>query len=159
MLEKRKRIKGFGQRIKELRNERKLTQVEFGKILAIEGSYISIMEKHDVYPDDRIIWTLCSKLGVLERWLKTGEVPKYKIDSEIRDVSIDYKIPPGPVDRSLAGVKEIYSHGDPYLIQVIESAIYLARKTIQQEQVLNRIKGWDEQPITEEDSGGEAVTE
>jgi transcriptional regulator with XRE-family HTH domain len=35
MLEKRKKVRGFGQRIKELRKERKLTQVDFGKIIGI----------------------------------------------------------------------------------------------------------------------------
>lgn len=159
MSEKRKTVKGFGQRIKEVRNERDLTQIEFGKIIGVEGSYISIMEKHDVYPNDRIIWTLCGKLFVIEHWLKTGEGPKYKLttNGKVRDISINYKTPPGPLERALTGVKEIYSHGDPYLIQTIEAAVYLARKSIDQDRLLDRLKRETEKDMPEQSPAGGAT--
>ena len=35
----------FGQRLKRIRNERKLTQVEFAKIVGISNQHISLFER------------------------------------------------------------------------------------------------------------------
>ena len=138
-------VEGFGQRLQELMIDRGLNQFRFAEIIKVSSSYVSKMVNHDIYPREQTTIMICNQLGTVRHWLDTGEGPKYESGhiNGVGDVKSDYKTPPGPVERALDGIKEIYSQGDPYLIQAVEAAIYLARKSIRQDRLLDIFKNED----------------
>ncbi len=63
----------IGERIKKIRNEKKLTLVAFGKLIDMTDSNISRMEKGQRPVTDRTIKLICNEFSVNEEWLRTGE--------------------------------------------------------------------------------------
>jgi transcriptional regulator with XRE-family HTH domain len=62
----------IGERIKRIRKENKLSQVEFAGVLKISGQAVSKLENGTNNPSDQTITLICSKFGVSEEWLRTG---------------------------------------------------------------------------------------
>ena len=62
----------IGERIKELRKIKKLTQTEFGKKLNVKTSTIGGWENGFRNVTDRSITDICRIYGVSELWLKNG---------------------------------------------------------------------------------------
>ena len=67
----------IGERLRQLRKELKLTQVEFAARLKIKGQSVSKLEKGENSPSDQTIALICSEFGVNETWLRTGEGDQY----------------------------------------------------------------------------------
>lgn len=63
----------IGERLKALRKELKLTQIEFGGRIAVSQGHLTAMEngKRDV--TDKTIKVICMEFNVSETWLRTGE--------------------------------------------------------------------------------------
>lgn len=61
---KRKVLSKFGERLKELRNERKLTQDELSIVTGISQSMISAYELDRARPTDFVIVAFCNYFGV-----------------------------------------------------------------------------------------------
>lgn len=70
----------IGERVKQLRNELGLTQVEFGKRIGTSGATISTTESGKTTPDNQTILLICKTFGVNQEWLLTGEGPKHPED-------------------------------------------------------------------------------
>lgn len=63
----------LGQRIKQIRNSKKLTQDEFADILGLTKNFISLIETGNRTPSDRTISDICREFNISEVWLRTGE--------------------------------------------------------------------------------------
>ncbi len=62
----------IGQRIRILRNELKLTQVEFGERIGLKQAVIGQMENNTRNITDRTIASICEKFNVRKEWLCDG---------------------------------------------------------------------------------------
>lgn len=60
-------------RISLVRNKSGKSQDEFGTILGVTKSTISLLETKKREPSERIIRDICREFGVNEVWLRTGE--------------------------------------------------------------------------------------
>lgn len=63
----------IGERIKQVRKERKISQVDFAKELGITQAYVSKLEKGSENPSDMLLKFISFRFGVSYNWLKTGE--------------------------------------------------------------------------------------
>lgn len=61
------------QRIKQLRQELKLSQAKFAKAISISNGYIAGIELGNRNVNDRIIRLICLTFNVREEWLRSGE--------------------------------------------------------------------------------------
>lgn len=64
-------------RIKQIRKDYKLTQVEFGERIGVKGNTVTGYETGLRNPTDAIIISICREFNVNEHWLRTGEGIKY----------------------------------------------------------------------------------
>lgn len=71
-------------RIKQIRKEAGLTQVEFGEKLGVKGNTVTGYETGLRNPTDAVILSICREFSVNEDWLRTGNgemfVPSKKDD-------------------------------------------------------------------------------
>lgn len=63
----------MNNRIKEIRNKKGLTQVEFASRLGLKQNSIAQIEMGKRNPSDQVILSICREFGVNELWLRTGE--------------------------------------------------------------------------------------
>lgn len=59
-------------RIKEIRKNNRLTQVEFGEKIGVKGNTITNYENGLRTPSDAVIFSICREFGINEGWLRTG---------------------------------------------------------------------------------------
>ena len=65
--------KGIGQRIKELRDQRGMSQEKFGERLGVTQQYVGALESGKRNPGSALVFMISKKFGVLEEWLLSGE--------------------------------------------------------------------------------------
>ena len=63
----------MNNRLKELRQNLKLSQKEFGDKVVLTQNHISSLESGRRTLNDRTIKDICNTFGVNEEWLRTGE--------------------------------------------------------------------------------------
>lgn len=63
----------IGQRIREIRKEKNLTQQSLADSLGLKQNTVASYEIDRVQPSDRTINDICDKFKVNEQWLRTGE--------------------------------------------------------------------------------------
>lgn len=63
----------LGERVKLLRTQKGLTQIEFGKQISASGATVSTTESGKTTPDNQTIAAICGAFNVSEQWLRTGE--------------------------------------------------------------------------------------
>lgn len=63
----------MNNRIKEIRNAKGLTQVEFASRLGLKQNSIAQIEMGKRNPSDQVILSICREFGVNELWLRHGE--------------------------------------------------------------------------------------
>ena len=95
----------IGERIKQIRKENHLTQVDFAAKLKIGGTSVSKLEKGENNPSDQTITLICREFGVSEEWLRAGEgemyastnadaidsvLDKYALPRELRGLFLGY---------------------------------------------------------------------
>lgn len=59
-------------RIKRVRKENGLTQVEFGEKIGVKGNTVTNYETGLRNPTDAVILSICREFNVNEEWLRTG---------------------------------------------------------------------------------------
>lgn len=64
-------------RIKQVRKDAGLTQVEYGKRLGVAGNTITNYENGMREPSNAIIAAICREFNVNEEWLRTGKGSMY----------------------------------------------------------------------------------
>ncbi len=86
-------------RIKMIRKQAKMTQVEFGEKIGVKGNTITGYETGLRTPSDAVIFSMCREFSVNEEWLRNGTEPKYlpasaKFSSYLGEISAgnDYLI-------------------------------------------------------------------
>ncbi len=62
-------------RIKQIRKEHKLTQVEFGMKIGVKGNTVTGYETGLRNPTDAVILSICREFNINEEWLRTGKGP------------------------------------------------------------------------------------
>lgn len=62
----------LGERIKHLRKNMNMTQVEFGRYIGVSGATISTSESGKTTPDSQTIEIICMKCNVNRDWLVYG---------------------------------------------------------------------------------------
>lgn len=70
-------MKTFGERLKWLRKDQKLTQQDFADNLGISRGALANYEVGRNEPIDAVIVLICSKFAVNETWLRTGKGDPY----------------------------------------------------------------------------------
>lgn len=60
-------------RIKQIRKENGLTQVEFGERIGTKGNTITNYETGLRNPTDAVILSICREFSINEEWLRTGQ--------------------------------------------------------------------------------------
>lgn len=63
----------IGQRLKEIRKSKSMTQQEFAEVLGVTKTHMSKIETESANPSESLIRTICFTFGISELWLKTGE--------------------------------------------------------------------------------------
>lgn len=71
------------ERIKAVRLELKLTQVEFGRRIAVAQSYLASIENGQREITPKIFKLVCSEYGVNEKWLESGEGEMFKSEGTL----------------------------------------------------------------------------
>lgn len=74
----------IGERIKLLRKELHLTQVQLGKLLGISGAAVSQIETNSSKPTEAALKLICSTYHVYYLWLTTGQGPMLEDDAAAR---------------------------------------------------------------------------
>lgn len=60
-------------RIRKIRKDNGLTQVEFGERIGVKGNTITNYENGLRNPTDAVLLSICREFGVNEEWLRTGK--------------------------------------------------------------------------------------
>lgn len=68
----------IGNRIKQIRKDKKLTQVELGQLIGISGAGVGKIETNVSKPTEAAIKLICATYHVHNLWLTTGEGPMYE---------------------------------------------------------------------------------
>lgn len=69
----RDRAYTMAERLKKIRTDCGLNQIEFSKILGVTNAHISRMEKGITVPSDSLSKLICKAFGINEEWLRSGE--------------------------------------------------------------------------------------
>lgn len=98
-------------RIKQIRKDAKLTQVEFGEKIGVKGNTVTGYETGLRNPTDAIILSICREFNINEDWLRngTGEM-KRRTDDKLSNYLSD--IATGD-DDFIKNLIEIYMKLDP----------------------------------------------
>jgi transcriptional regulator with XRE-family HTH domain len=67
----------IGKRIKALRKEKKLTQINFGRLIRRDASTVSKIESGELESSGLVRLAICNTFGIRKEWLLTGKGPKY----------------------------------------------------------------------------------
>jgi hypothetical protein len=71
------------KRVKKIRQENFMTQVEFAKSLGVTNAHISKIEKGGTVPSEALIKLISKEYRLNENWLKSGEEPEFLEDLEL----------------------------------------------------------------------------
>lgn len=73
-------------RIKQIRKEAKLTQIEFGEKIGVKGNTITNYENGLRTPTDAVLKSICREFKVNETWLRTGEGEPYQKRTRTQEI-------------------------------------------------------------------------
>lgn len=65
----------MNDRIKMVRKNHKMSQLEFGTVLSLTRTYIHLLESGEKNASDKVIRSICEKFHVNEEWLRFGTGP------------------------------------------------------------------------------------
>lgn len=76
----------IAERIKYIRKEYHLNQIEFAERIGVTNAHISRMEKRKTIPSESLVKLICKEFSINEEWLKNGTEPIY-----IDELDVDVK--------------------------------------------------------------------
>lgn len=79
----------IGDRIKLLRKNLNLTQVEFAERIGLKQAAIGLLENATRNVTDRNILSICENFGADEEWLRTGHGNMYRTLNADNDLAIE----------------------------------------------------------------------
>lgn len=109
----------IGDRIKYLRKQKNLTQIEFGRSIGILGTAISLIEKGERNPSETVLLAITHEYGVNYGWLKLGHEPMM-IPKESLDMASIEKIMTGDNEYVKAVFRELASMPEEWWKQAVE---------------------------------------
>ena len=65
--------KTVSQRIKQVREALRLTQIQFSQVISVSSGYLACVEVEKRKVNDRFIKLICAAFNVNELWLRSGE--------------------------------------------------------------------------------------
>lgn len=68
-------MNGISSRIKQMRLDLNMSQVDLAKILGVTNAHISAIEKGKTMPSNALIKLICKEFKISERWLLDGLLP------------------------------------------------------------------------------------
>lgn len=76
-------------RIKEIRKDQGLTQVEFGKRIGVKGNTVTNYETGLRRPTDAVVLSICREFNISEKWIRTGggEMYEYTDTDDYSEIS------------------------------------------------------------------------
>ena len=63
----------IGERIYQIRRNRRLNQTEFAELIGVSRNTVSLLERRKIGASQGVIRAVVEKTGVSEQWLRTGE--------------------------------------------------------------------------------------
>ena len=66
-----------GERLKIIRKDKNMTQKKFADFLGVSKTLVSQIEVSQIKASKNIIFKICTKCGIREKWLLTGEGKMY----------------------------------------------------------------------------------
>ena len=91
-------------RIKEIRKDNHLTQLQFAERIGLKQNSIAQIETGKRVPSEQVIVSICREFGVFREWLESGEGLKYK------------KSPSGGIEKE---IQDILGVEDPFAVSVL----------------------------------------
>ena len=65
--------RSIGERVYQVRKEKKLSQAEFAKLLGVSRNTVSLLERRKINASPAIIRSVVERLDVDENWLRSGD--------------------------------------------------------------------------------------
>ena len=81
----------LGERIKEVRTNKGLTQEQFSGKIGLSRNYVARIEIGERLPSDRTIKDICREFGVDELWLRTGIGEAYSVPTREEEMTKLFK--------------------------------------------------------------------
>ncbi|MDR1443755.1 MAG: helix-turn-helix domain-containing protein [Treponema sp.] len=66
-------VGSVNQRIKQVRQALRLSQVQFSRVISLSSGYLAGVEVEKRKVNERLVKLICSSFNVNEKWLKSGE--------------------------------------------------------------------------------------
>ena len=82
----------LGERIKEVRTNKGLTQEQFSGKIGLSRNYVARIEIGERLPSDRTIKDICREFGVDELWLRTGIGKAFSVPTREEEMTKLFKI-------------------------------------------------------------------
>lgn len=125
----------LGDRLKQIRKEKGLSQKAFADPLATSSGYISEVEQGKKTPGSEFLLSLSRVWKVSIDWLLTGEGSPYM------DTSLPDRMDEGPVIAELLNaVRTVLKSGDPATIDALERNIRYFARAIEVERRYNALE-------------------
>ncbi|MFL6138771.1 MAG: helix-turn-helix domain-containing protein [Frankiaceae bacterium] len=123
----------LGQRVSNLRRRKGMTQVELGRAVGVDPSFLSLVEKGKRRPSDRVIRALAAQLGTTVEHLtngtngRGGDLRSVELDLRFAEVALRTGDPASARDRFAAAHEQAIALGDGYVAEQYEALWGLAR--------------------------------
>ena len=65
--------RSIGERVYQVRRERKLSQTQFAALLGVSRNTVSLLERRKISASSNLIRSVVEKMGVDEKWLRSGD--------------------------------------------------------------------------------------
>jgi transcriptional regulator with XRE-family HTH domain len=89
------------KRIRELRDELRLTQVKFGERLGLAGNTIAQYEYGHRNPPNHVILAICKEFNVREEWIRNGEGEMFNAPKSISLDEIAQNVGMSDLDKAI----------------------------------------------------------
>ena len=66
--------KGWGKRIRKVRDELGVSQSQFGDLVGVSYVYIWMLERESRRPSQALVIAIATRTGTNEGWLRTGKL-------------------------------------------------------------------------------------
>lgn len=111
-------------RIREIRKDNNLSQVEFAKRIGVTQNTITRFESGNRTPSNILIRSICREFHISQAWLEGGVEPKY-IDQDEADIEVINRIMEGASENKKKLVRILADMPDELLDKMVE---YLENK-------------------------------
>jgi transcriptional regulator with XRE-family HTH domain len=75
-------VGSVNQRIKQVRQALRLSQVQFSRVISLSSGYLAGVEVEKRKVNERLVKLICSSFNVNEIWLKTGEGEMFNLNPD-----------------------------------------------------------------------------